>query len=265
LGTPFISEFNLSINRMAGQVIQVTPNLQAQGVSVKNSISFKLWGRYALFTDPITKVGGEKCSYHLPTYEAIKGVLKSIYWKPTIIWHVDKVRIMKPLRTQTKGTKPLVWNGGNSLAIYTFLRDVEYQVEAHFEWNEHRPELKADRIDGKHFNILKRTLEKGGRQDIFLGTRDCQAYIEPCEFGSGESPHKDELAFGLMFHSFAYPDETGGENLESLFWQATLKNGILEFPRPEHCTTRRIIRCMSIKPFGIGANLKDVETEEAES
>jgi CRISPR-associated protein Cas5d len=66
-----------------------------------------------------------------------------------------------------------------------------------------------------------------------------------------------------MFHSFAYPDETGGKNLESLFWQATLKNGILDFPRPEHCITRRIVRPMSVKPFGIGNNLKDVATEEA--
>lgn len=234
---------------------------------MRNTITFRLRGRYALFTDPITKVGGEKCSYHLPTYEAIKGVLKSIYWKPTIIWHVDKVRVMKPLRTQTKGTKPLVWNaGGNSLAIYTFLRDVEYQVQAHFEWNEHRPELAGDRIDGKHFSIVNRSLEKGGRQDIFLGTRDCQAYVEPCEFGSGDSPYQSiqELSFGLMFHSFAYPDETGGKNLESLFWQATLKHGILEFPRPEQCATRRIVRPMSVKPFGIGTNLKDVETEEAE-
>ena len=149
----------------------------------KNSISFRLWGRYALFTDPITKVGGEKCSYHIPTYEAIKGVLKSIYWKPTITWYVDKVRVMKPLRTQTKGVKPLVWSGGNSLAIYTFLHDVEYQVQAHFEWNENRPELAQDRVDGKHFSIAKRMLEKGGRQDVFLGTRDCQGYVEPCEFG----------------------------------------------------------------------------------
>ena len=102
----------------------------------KNSISFKVNGRYALFTDPITKVGGEKCSYHLPTYEAIKGILKSIYWKPTFIWHVDRVRIMNPLRTQAKGTKPLVWSGGNSLAIYTFLHDVEYQVpETQLQYN----------------------------------------------------------------------------------------------------------------------------------
>ncbi len=232
-----------------------------------NRISFKLRGRYALFTDPITKVGGEKCSYHLPTYEALKGVLKSIYWKPTLIWHVDRVRIMKPLRTQTKGTKPLLWNAsGNSLAIYTFLRDVEYQVEAHFEWNEHRPELQQDRNEKKHSSMSQRALVKGGRQDIFLGTRDCQAYVEPCEFGTGEGVYDEtpDIPFGLMFHSFAYPDETGGENLESLFWQATLKKGILEFPRPDECTRRRIVRPMSVKPFGIGTNLKDVETEEAE-
>jgi CRISPR-associated protein Cas5d len=233
---------------------------------MNNRISFRLWGRYALFTDPVTKIGGEKCSYHLPTYEAIKGVLKSIYWKPTLIWYVDKVRIIKPLRTQTKGTKPLNWNGGNSLAIYTFLHEVEYQVEAHFEWNLHRPELEKDRIDGKHYSIAQRMLEKGGRQDIFLGTRDCQGYVEPCEFDSGDGAYNkiDELAFGLMFHSFAYPDETGGDNLESLFWQATLKNGILQFPRPEDCAVRRVVRPMSIKPFGIDDNLQAVEQTEQE-
>ena len=232
---------------------------------MKNSISFRVWGRYALFTDPVTKTGGEKCSYHVPTYEAIKGVLKSIYWKPTIIWHVDKVRVMKPLRTQTKGTKPLVWGGGNSLAIYTFLHDVEYQVEAHFEWNEHRPELANDRIDGKHFSITKRVLEKGGRQDIFLGVRDCQAYVEPCRFGDGKGAYDDidELGFGLMFHGFDYPDETGKNELTSRFWQATMRCGMLEFPRPEECETMRFIRKMTAKEFGLDENVLPVEKEEA--
>ena len=98
----------------------------------KNTIEFKLWGRFALFTDPLTKIGGEKCSYHLPTYEALKGVCKSIYWKPTIIWVIDAVRVMKRIRTQTKGTKPLEFSGGNTLAIYTFLSDVEYQMTRAF-------------------------------------------------------------------------------------------------------------------------------------
>lgn len=232
---------------------------------MKNSISFRLWGRYALFTDPITKIGGEKCSYHIPTYEALKGVLKSIYWKPTLIWHVDRVRVMKSLQTQTKGTKPLVWGGGNSLAIYTFLHDVEYQVEAHFEWNEHRPELEQDRIDGKHYTIAKRMLEKGGRQDIFLGVRDCQGYVEPCEFGTGESAydHIPELGFGLMFHGFDYPDETGIDELHSRFFSPIMRNGVIEFPRPEECETRRFIRKMDAKRFGLNDNLLSVEQEEA--
>ena len=231
---------------------------------MKNSISFRVWGRYALFTDPITKTGGEKCTYHVPTYEAIKGIIKSVYWKPTIIWHVDKVRIMKPLKTQTKGTKPLVWGGGNSLAIYTFLHDVEYQVQAHFEWNEHRPELAADRIDGKHFNIAKRMVEKGGRQDIFLGVRDCQAYVEPCRFGAEEGAYDniDELSFGLMFHGFDYPDETGKKELTTRFWHATMRKGIINFPRPEKCETKRFIREMIPKDFDLGKNILPAEKEE---
>jgi CRISPR-associated protein Cas5d len=232
---------------------------------MKNSISFRLWGRYALFTDPVTKTGGEKCSYHVPTYEALKGVLKSIYWKPTLIWVIDKVRVVKPLRTQTKGTKPLEWSGGNSLAIYTFLHDVEYQVTAHFEWNTHRPELVKDRIDGKHFSIAKRMLERGGRQDIFLGTRDCQGYVEPCDFGgnAGTYDELDELGFGLMFHSFDYPDETGTKELHSNFWNPLMKKGIIEFPKPEECIVNRFVRKMEPKVFGIGENLQSVESEEA--
>ena len=164
----------------------------------RRSIEFQVTGRYALFTDPLSKVGGEKCSYHVPTYEALKGIAKSIYWKPTLIWVIDEVRVMKRIRTQTKGVKPLDLGGGNSLAIYTFLADVQYQVRAHFEWNEHRPELSDDRIEAKHHAIAQRMIDRGGRQDVFLGTRDCQGYVQACEFGSGAGELDDagELAFG---------------------------------------------------------------------
>lgn len=231
----------------------------------KNSIEFRLWGRYALFTDPLTKIGGEKCSYHLPTYEALKGVCKSIYWKPTIVWVVDAVRIMKRIRTQTKGTKPLEFGGGNTLAIYTFLSDVEYQVIAHFIWNEHHKDLGKDRIDGKHYAIANRMLEKGGRQDIFLGTRDCQGYVEPCVFGEGAGAYDkdEEVGYGLMFHGFDYPDETGPDELHARFWYPTLKKGVLTFDRPEDCKYRKFVRKMGAKSFGEG-NVKSVEIEVEE-
>lgn len=233
---------------------------------VKNCIEFKVHGRYALFTDPLTKVGGEKCSYHVPTYEALKGIVKSIYWKPTLIWVIDEVRVMKRIRTQTKGTKPQEFSGGNTLAIYTFLADVEYQVRAHFEWNPYRAALKEDQIDGKHFAIAKRMVERGGRQDIFLGTRDCQGYVESCKFGDGVGDLDDagELAFGLMFHGFDYPDETGDSKLHARFWRATMNNGVIRFDRPEDCAVHRFVRDMTVKPFGIDESQRSVTAEYAE-
>lgn len=235
---------------------------------MKNEISFRLWGRQALFTDPITKIGGEKFSYPVPTYEALRGVCRSIYWKPTFIWHIDKVRIVKPIRTQSKSMKPLDWNGGNTLAIYTYLQAVEYQVLAHFEWNAHQPRLQEDRNEGKHYNIAKRMLEAGGRQDIFLGVRDCQGYVEPCEFGTGDGFYDavDNQDFGLMFHSFAYPDETGKDELHSRFWRASMQHGVITFPRSDDTSgilKTRFIRKMARSDFAVGKNVKPVEQEEA--
>ena len=232
----------------------------------RRSIEFEVSGRYALFTDPLSKVGGEKCSYHVPTYEALKGIAKSIYWKPTLIWVIDEVRVMKRIRTQTKGVKPLDLGGGNSLAIYTFLADVQYQVRAHFEWNEHRPELTDDRIEAKHHAIAQRMVERGGRQDIFLGTRDCQGYVQACEFGSGAGELDDagELAFGLMFHGFDYPDETGGTELHARFWRPTMVNGVIRFSHPQDCTERRFVRSMSVKAFGLNQDIRPVDADASE-
>lgn len=217
---------------------------------MKNSVEFKVSGQYALFTDPLTKIGGEKCSYHIPTYEALKGIIKSGYWKPTFIWVIDKVRIMRRIRTQSKSAKPLDYGGGNSLAIYTYLADVEYQVQAHFEWNPYREDLADDRNNVKHLSVAERMIKKGGRQDVFLGARECQGYIEPCSFGEGKGEYDgcDELAYGLMFHGFDYPDEIGENKLYSRFWRPVMKDGIITFQRPEECTIRKFVREMIPKP-----------------
>ncbi|MCL5277562.1 MAG: type I-C CRISPR-associated protein Cas5c [Deltaproteobacteria bacterium] len=215
-----------------------------------NIVEFKVWGKYALFTDPLTKIGGEKCSYQIPTYEALKGIISSVYWKPTIIWVIDKVRLMKPIKTQTRSAKPIKYSGGNDLAIYTYLTDAEYQVQAHFEWNLHRQDMTKDRNENKHYFIAKRMIERGGRRDVFLGARECQAYIETCQFGDGEGFYDKygELSFDLMFHGFDYPDEFGKDELHSRFWRPKMINGIVEFIRPGQCSIRKLVRPMIAQP-----------------
>ena len=228
---------------------------EGEQMNKANQIEFKVYGKYALFSDPFTRVGSEKMSYQIPTYEAIKGIVKSIYFKPTFDWIVDEIRIMKLFQTQTKGIRPIEMNGGNSLSYYTYLYDVEYQVKAHFEWNVHHPELAQDRNENKHFFIAKRMLERGGRRDIFLGTRECQAYVEPCIFGEGIGAFDgiEELAFGNMVHGFIYPDgyvsEDEKEKLIATFWQPVMKKGVITFIRPEECSIRRIVGNGTIKKF----------------
>ncbi len=239
----------------------------------RNSVDFEVYAKYALFSDPITRVGGEKFSYHVPTYQALKGILESIYWKPTFIWVIDAVRIMAKIQTEGKGIRPIKMSGGNDLAYYTYLKDVRYQVLAHFEWNENRQGLQNDRNENKHHNIALRSVKKGGRRDIFLGTRECQGYVEACEFGSGDGFYDDygQLNFGFMFHGIDYPDENilksdnraPSKNFDVRFWNCSMKDGIIIFPPPSDPSLKRrtVFENQPIKEFVLGENLLSVNKE----
>ncbi|WP_019415300.1 type I-C CRISPR-associated protein Cas5c [Paenisporosarcina sp. TG20] len=227
---------------------------------MRNQIEFEVYGNYALFTDPLTKIGGEKLSYQIPTYQSLKGIVESIYWKPTIMWIIDEVRIMNPIRTESKGIRPIEYSGGNTLANYTYLKDVKYQVKAHFIFNPHRSDLAFDRNENKHHNIAKRSVGVGGRRDIFLGTRECQGYVEASEFGEevGYYDGYGEIDLGVMVHGLNYPDETGKDVLEARLWRPIMKDGIVSFIRPDECTLIRTVGEMSQKEFNT-ENMQSVE------
>jgi CRISPR-associated protein Cas5d len=175
-----------------------------------------------------------------------------VYWKPTIVWIIDKVRVMKHIKTQTRSAKPIkYYKDSNDLAIYTYLSDVEYQVQAHFKWNLNRPDLEHDRNENKHHCVAKRMIERGGRRDIFLGTRECQGYVEPCKFGEGVGEYDGygELAFGLMFHGFDYPDEAEKDKFYARFWRPKMVDGVIKFDPPDDKSLiRKFVRPMMANP-----------------
>lgn len=235
----------------------------------RNTVEFVVWGKYALFSDPITRVGGEKFSYQIPTYQALKGILESVYWKPTLIWYIDEVRVMNKIQTQSKGIRPIKYaTSGNDLAYYTYLKDVCYQVRAHFDWNMNRKELIDDRNENKHHNVAKRMIERGGRRDIFLGTRECQGYVKPCVFGEDTGFYDDygEIDFGLMVHGFDYPDETGKNEMSVRLWKnAKMKDGHVVFPLPFQNSPEimtRFIKDMKMKDFVYEENFIGLDEPE---
>lgn len=240
---------------------------------MRNQITFRVSGKYGLFTDPLTKLGGEKSSYPVPTYQALKGIAESIYWKPTIVYIVDEVRIVNAIQMESKGMRPMVYNNTTSsnLAYYSYLRNPVYEVKVHFEFNKNRPDLRKDYNENKHYQILKRSLAKGGRRDIFLGTRECQGYVEPCEFGEEKGDYDQQPLpqhLGTMVHGLDYPDETGIEELRVRLWQPVMEKGVIVFPRPEECPIVRTLRKMVPKEIGLediqlaDELLADLEAEE---
>ena len=151
-------------------------------------------GDYALFTRPEMKL--ERVSYDVPPPGALEGMLKSVYWKPAIRYVIDRIIVFHPIefvnirRNEVKekvsyqAVKSQMNHKGGDPSIITsedrtqraamLLRNVKYGIEFHFELTGIRSE-KDDENEKKHYNILKRRLEKG------------QYFRTPC-FGCAEFP-----------------------------------------------------------------------------
>ncbi len=153
-------------------------------------------GDYACFTRPELKV--ERVSYDVPTPGALEGMLKSVYWKPAIRYVIDKIIVFSPIdfanirrnevkdKVSEKNIKAQMKGEAKDPCIYTsdsrsqrasmVLKNVKYGVEFHFELTGLKNEMEED-AENKHYNILKRRLEKG------------QYFRTPC-LGCSEFPVK---------------------------------------------------------------------------
>lgn len=219
-----------------------------------NSIEFEIHGRNAMFTDPAGRAEGRLCSYPVPTYEAVKGILRAIYWKPTFVWVPDEIRIMNRIATESYPVK-LRRQSSCVIAEEERLTDFRCQVRAHFVWNYNRPEYTADRNEDKHFRIALRHLSRGGRFGIYLGTADCPGYVSPAFWGRG-SGHYDNsgvIDLGEMYHGMTYPDEGWDSATRSGIyrrkWHCVMENGVIRFALPEQCSAE-FVRSAEIKRFG---------------
>ena len=148
-------------------------------------------------------------------------------------------------------------NGSKDLNYYTYLRDVEYLIKYHFVWNNNRLDLSFDRNEKKHEQILLRSMQRGGRRDIFLGTRECIGHVERIrkkDYDGAKSHYEGEsISFGIMFHSFVYPDEAYDDETEGVlmsnFHPIVMTDGEINFIEPKDCKIKHSLGKYAIKHF----------------
>jgi CRISPR-associated protein Cas5d len=186
----------------------------------------------------------ERVSYDVMIPSVARGILEAIYWKPAIRWVIDFIHVMKPIRfdnvrrneVESKipvkggtGVNAVMKDGKTPLRLYIedsrqqraamVLRDVEYIIEAHFEYTN-----GEDTNDGKHLDIFNRRAAKGQCfHRPYLGCREFAAFFEPVEGQIPESSLSGERDLGRMLYDIDYQ-----EGMAPIFFRPIMENGIID-------------------------------------
>jgi len=210
-------------------------------------VRLRVEGEYACFTRPEMKV--ERVSYDVMTPSAARGILEAIHWKPAIVWRIDRIHVLKPIRFQSirrnevgnkipTGSVRTARNRGSIESLYTkieddrqqraatVLFDVDYAIEAHFDLTDKASENDNE---GKHLDIFNRRARRGQCfHQPCLGTREFAAYYTLIEHAEDIPPAIDETRdLGYMLYDIDH-----GNGRQPLFFRAQMKQGVVEIPSP---------------------------------
>ncbi len=219
-------------------------------------------GDYALFSHPALKV--ERVSYDVPTVSALEGLIKSVYWKPSIRILIDKIVVFNPIRfinvrrNELKNKISLSavksqMKGVGSAEIFAseqrtqragmILRDVRYGIEFHFELTGHKSD-HDDECEEKHYNIMLRRLRNGQcfRQPC-LGCREFSVsrikLVDEFDLSQVHESLKGEIDLGYMLYKMKFED--GGKPInndwsaprfsdkaDAVYYRPIMINGVID-------------------------------------
>ena len=210
-------------------------------------IKLQVWGDHACFTRPEMKV--ERVSYDVMTPSAARGVLEAIHWKPAILWIVDAIHVLNPIRFTSirrnevgakfpAGSVKSAMNRGDTNGLgmavdenrqqraSTVLVRPAYVIEAHFV-------LTAAAGEGdtaaKHIAMFSRRAAAGQCfHRPYLGTREFAAHFELVEgdLPTSDLPHDQRNRdLGWMLHDIDHANDHTPH-----FFRAALVDGVMTVP-----------------------------------
>lgn len=204
-----------------------------------NEISMEVWGDFACFSRPESKV--ERLTYSVMTPSAARGILSAVYSKPVeFYWQVVRIEVLKPIRylsfkrneviNSKIGRNPspmLVEDNKNRTQRQTVvLKDVRYRITARIV---PRKEFKG--TVNQLYEQAKRRI-KGGKCFFqpSLGMREFVCYFsEPTDL----QPIESDADLGIMLYDVfdlnKFEVTPKAEPFVSVF-HAKLEKGVMEVP-----------------------------------
>lgn len=194
-----------------------------------------LWGPRACFTPPYAKV--ERLSTAVPTPSAIRGILDSIYLKPSeFYWSVDKIEVLNPIKYQAfrrnevkvklSGLNPIDSEANHTQRAMTMLKDVRYRVTATL----HPRGVSNSTMIGVAAQA-KRRIEMGQCfQQPYFGIRECECYFAMSDMMGQPIPVTQD--FGLMIFDTHVPYDTtrGSSDLDLSLYHCIMVDGVIQVP-----------------------------------
>ncbi len=216
-------------------------------------IKLRVWGKRACFTRPEMKA--ERVSYEVPTPSAMRGILEAIYWKPAIRWQIDRIHVLKQpkfdniRRNELGGKLPFskIKSAANPDDAYRMeifieddrqqraamiLRDVEYVVEAHFEFTS-----KEDNNAAKHTDMFTRRAKKGQSfHQPYFGCREFPVNFELVDDKIPDSELTGEKDLGWMLYDLDFSDR---KSPAPMFFNPKMRDGIIDVPSMDSSEVKR--------------------------
>lgn len=211
-------------------------------------ISIHVWGSRALFTRPEMKA--ERVSYDVITPTAARGILEAIYWKPEMVWEVERIRVLNPIRfvsckrNEVASKIPAsnvdramragsVGDLGSDVTedrvqrTSMLLRDVAYVIEARISLSAAGRANPSETVV-KHVEMARRRTARGQCfHRPFLGCREFAADFELLD-GPAPAPHANlagERDLGWMLREIHY-----GPPATLKFFRPVMVDGIYSVP-----------------------------------
>lgn len=189
----------------------------------KGEFSVVFYGDHASFINPIFKAEG--FTYPVITPSAARGMFEAIYWKPEMHWEIRKIKILSKIQTYPimqniiKDPAPKKGKIEKTQRNQVFIHNPKYEITAEI--------IPHDNDIIKHEQIFLRRLEKKlNYHQPYFGIRELIADYY-------KSKNNDlPVDINMKINGFLF-DMTFGAKNEPIFWDAEIKNGILNIP-PEY-------------------------------